>query len=202
MRPFLAAAVAGLLASTTASAQLASTRPVQLVVSGGLSVPTGGFADVHDMGVHADASLLINALGGSLRLRPELTYTRFGVKDLGSILGATLQDRRAGGLAAESDAISSLLGGLANIEIALGPAGFQPFVLAGVGAIKFKSDISDGVSSIDQTQTMLNFGAGVRFRMGAIGGLIEARFNNVPVGDSQTYFRNVKTIPVTFGLVF
>lgn len=202
MRPFLAAAVAGLLASTTASAQMASTRPVQLVVSGGLSVPTGGFADVHDMGVHADASLLINALGGSLRLRPELTYTRFGVKDLGSILGATLQDRRAGGLAAESDAISSLLGGLANIEIALGPAGFQPFVLAGVGAIKFKSDISDGVSSIDQTQTMLNFGAGVRFRMGAIGGLIEARFNNVPVGDSQTYFRNVKTIPVTFGLVF
>lgn len=202
MRPFIAAAVAGLLASTTASAQMASTRPVQLVVSGGLSVPTGGFADVHDMGVHADASLLINALGGSLRLRPELTYTRFGVKDLGSILGATLQDRRAGGLAAESDAISSLLGGLANIEIALGPAGFQPFVLAGVGAIKFKSDISDGVSSIDQTQTMLNFGAGVRFRMGAIGGLIEARFNNVPVGDSQTYFRNVKTIPVTFGLVF
>ncbi len=202
MRPFLAAAVAGLLASTTASAQMASTRPVQLVVSGGLSVPTGGFADVHDMGVHADASLLINALGGSLRLRPELTYTRFGVKDLGSILGATLRDRRAGGLAAESDAISSLLGGLANIEIALGPAGFQPFVLAGVGAIKFKSDISDGVSSIDQTQTMLNFGAGVRVRMGAIGGLIEARFNNVPVGDSQTYFRNVKTIPVTFGLVF
>lgn len=202
MRPYIAAAVACLLGSTTASAQMASTRPVQLVVSGGLSVPTGGFADVHDMGVHADASLLINALGGSLRLRPELTYTRFGVKDLGSILGATVQDRRAGGVAAESDAISSLLGGLANFEIALGPAGFQPFVLAGVGAIKFKSDISDGVSSIDETKTMLNLGAGVRFRMGAIGGLIEARFNNVPTGDTHTYFKSVKTIPVTFGLVF
>lgn len=202
MRPFIAAAVACLLCGTPASAQMASTRPVQLVVSGGVSVPTGGFADVHDMGVHADASLLINALGTSLRLRPELTYSRFGVKALGSLLGTTLQDRRAGGMAAGSDAVSSLLGGLANIEIALGPAGLQPFVLAGVGAIKFKSDISDGVSSIDETKTMLNLGAGVRFRMGAIGGLIEARFNNVPAGDTQTYFKSVKTIPVTFGLVF
>lgn len=202
MRPIIAAVVASLLTGTTALAQMASARPVQLIVSGGLSVPTGGFADVHDMGVHADASLLINALGGSFRLRPELTYSRFGVKDLGSILGTAFQDRRAGGLAAESDAISSLLGGLANIEIALGPAGLQPFVLAGVGAIKFKSDITDGVSSIDETKTMLNFGAGLRFRMGAIGGLIEARFNNVPAGDTQTYFKNVKTIPVTFGLVF
>lgn len=202
MRSFIAAAVACLLYGTTASAQMASARPVQLVVSGGVSVPTGGFADVHDMGVHADASLLINALGGSLRLRPELTYSRFGVKDLGSLFGTPLQDQGAGGLAAGSDAVSSLLGGLANIEIALGPAGFQPFVLAGVGAIKFKSDISDGVSSIDETKTMLNLGAGVRFRMGPIGGLIEARFNNVPAGDTQTYFKSVKTIPVTFGLVF
>lgn len=200
MRSFIAAAVAYLLYGTTASAQMASARPVQLVVSGGVSVPTGGFADVHDMGVHADASLLINALGGSLRLRPELTYSRFGVKDL--LFGTPLQDQGAGGLAAGSDAVSSLLGGLANIEIALGPTGFQPFVLAGVGAIKFTSDISDGVSSIDETKTMLNLGAGVRFRMGAIGGLIEARFNNVPAGDTQTYFRSVKTIPVTFGLVF
>lgn len=202
MRPYIAAIVACLLAGTTASAQMASPRPVQLVVSGGVSVPTGGFADAHDMGVHADASLLINAFGKSLRLRPELTYSRFGVKDLGSLLGTTFQDRRAGGMAAGSDAVSSFLGGLANIEIALGPAGLQPFVLAGIGAIKFKSDISDGVSSIDETKTMLNLGAGLRFRMGAIGGLIEARFNNVPAGDTQTYFKSVKTIPVTFGLVF
>jgi opacity protein-like surface antigen len=203
MRRSLAAAAAFLLTATTVSAQAPSTRPVQLIVSGGLSVPTGGFGDTHDMGVHADASLLINAFGKSLRLRPELTYMRFGVKDLGSLVGtANLQDRAAGGAAAASDAISSLLGGIANIEVALGPAGFQPFVLAGIGAIKFKSDISDGLSSIDETKTMLNLGAGVRFRIGAIGGLIEARFNNVPAGDTQTYFRDVRTIPVTFGLVF
>jgi opacity protein-like surface antigen len=203
MRRSLAATAAFLLAATAVSAQATSTRPVQLIVSGGLSVPTGRFGDTHDMGVHADASLLINAFGKSLRLRPELTYMRFGVKDLGSLIGTTnLQDRAAGGVAAASDAISSLVGGIANIEVALGPAGFQPFVLAGIGAIKFKSDISDGLSSIDETKTMLNLGAGVRFKMGAIGGLIEARFNNVPAGDTQTYFRDVRTIPVTFGLVF
>ena len=202
MRRSIAASAAFLFAATTVSAQMPSTRPVQLIVSGGVAVPTGGFGDVHDMGVHADASLLINAFGRSLRLRPELTYSRFGVKDLTSLVGASFQDRRGGGLAAGSDAISSLLGGMANIEIGLGPSGFQPFVLAGIGAIKFKSDITDGVSSIDETKTMLNLGAGVRFRMGPIGGLIEARFNDVPAGDTQTYFKGVKTIPVTFGLVF
>jgi len=198
MRPSFAIAAALLVVTTTVSAQMPSTRPVQLIVSGGVSVPTGGFGDSHDMGVHADASLLINAFGRSLRLRPELTYARFGVKDFGSLLGGTT----SGSAVAASDAISSMLGGLANIEIGLGPSAFQPFLLAGIGAIKLKSDISNGLSSIDETKTMLNLGAGVRFKLGPIGGLIEARFNNVPAGDTQTYFRDVKSIPVTFGLVF
>jgi opacity protein-like surface antigen len=203
MRVLLASAALTLTAAV-APAQMASPRPIQLIVSGGVSVPTGGFGDSHDMGVHADASLLINALGRSLRLRPEMTYARFGVKELGALLGTTSRHGSAGGRArdAASAAVSSLLGGFANIEIPLGPAGFQPFLLAGVGAVKFKSDVSDGVSSIDATKTSLNLGAGVRFKLGPIGGLIEARFNNVPASDTETFFKDVKTIPVTFGLVF
>ena len=200
----LLASAAFSLAASVATAQMATTRPVQLIVSGGVSVPTGGFSDSHDMGVHADASLLINALGRSLRLRPEMTYARFGVKELGALLGGANMHGAAGGRArdAASDAVSSLIGGFANIEIPLGPAGFQPFLLAGIGAIKFKSDISDGVSSVDATKTSLNLGGGVRFKLGPIGGLIEARFNNVPASDTEAFFKDMKMIPVTFGLVF
>lgn len=202
MKRVVLASAALLLATSAARAQTAPPRLVQLVVSGGLSVPTGGFGDSHDMGVHADASLLVTALG--LRFRPEVSYTRFGVKELGALLGGTNMHGAAGGRArdAASDAVSSLIGGFANIEIPLGPAGFQPFLLAGVGAVKFKSDVSDGLSSIDATKTSLNLGAGIRFKLGPIGGLIEARFNNVPAGDTETFFKDVKTIPVTFGLVF
>ena len=31
---------------------------------------------------------------------------------------------------------------------------------------------------------------------------LEARFNNVPASDTEAFFRDVKIIPVTFGLVF
>ena len=201
MKRWIPAVASFLLVAATASAQRASTRPVQLIVSGGVSVPTGGFGDSHDMGVHADASLLINVFGQSLRLRPEMTYARFGVKELGALLnGAGIQGASA--RASVSDDVSSLIGGFANIEIPLGPPGFQPFLLAGIGAVKFKSDISDGASSIDATKTSLNFGGGLRFRLGAIGGFLEARFNNVPASDTEAFFRDVKIIPVTFGLVF
>ncbi len=201
MNRWIPAVASFLLAAANASAQRTSTRPVQLIVSGGVSVPTGGFGDSHDMGVHADASLLINAFGQSLRLRPEMTYARFGVKELGALLnGANIQGASA--RAAVSDDVSSLIGGFANIEIPLGPPGFQPFLLAGVGAVKFKSDISDGASSIDATKTSLNLGGGLRFRLGPIAGFLEARFNNVPASDTEVFFRDVKIVPVTFGLVF
>lgn len=195
------AIVSLLVVSMSATAQRPSTRPVQLIISGGVSVPTGGFGDSHDMGVHADASLLINVFGQSLRLRPEMTYARFGIKELDALLGgANLQGASA--RAEASQDMSSLIGGFANVEIPLGPAGFQPFLLAGIGAVKFKSDISDGLSSIDATKTSLNLGGGLRFRLGAVGGFLEARFNNVPASDTEAFFRDVKMIPLTFGLVF
>ncbi|MGQ0647400.1 MAG: hypothetical protein ACT4P7_07490 [Gemmatimonadaceae bacterium] len=193
--------------STLAGAQVPrSTRPIQLVVSGGFQVPTGGFGDVHDLGVHADASLIITALGG-LRLRPELSYARFKVKetlDQRSTLRGSLQGS-AGGAARDvySDALSSIIGGFANLEIPLGPAGFQPFVLAGVGAVNLTSDVNSVAEALRDTKMSLNIGAGLRFRLGGIGGIIEARLNNVPAGgDTRTYFKDVRTIPVSFGLVF
>jgi opacity protein-like surface antigen len=185
------------LVAMGADAQM-SSRPIQLVVSGGMSVPTGGFSDAHELGVHADVSLLVNAFGQSLRLRPELSYTRFKLKDLQGLgLGAATV------AAGESD-VSTLLGGFANLELPLGHGNFQPFLLAGVGAVKLKTDATAGgqTEAFSDIEASLNFGAGIRFKLGSIGGFIEGRLNNVPSDAVKTTFKEARYIPVTFGLVF
>lgn len=176
--------------------QAQSSRPVQVIVSGGMSVPTGGFADVHELGVHADVSLLVNALGPALRLRPELSYTRFKLKDLQSAFAQT-----RGGVYEAGD-VSRLLGGFANIEMTLGSGGIQPFLLAGVGAVQLRTDATGTPESFSDVKASLNFGAGVRFRLGGIGGFVEARLSNIPSDAVETSFKEARFIPVTFGLVF
>ncbi|MBL8982310.1 MAG: outer membrane beta-barrel protein [Gemmatimonadetes bacterium] len=179
-------------------------RPIRLVVSGGLQLPTGSFADYHDYGVHADVGLQLNA--GGLRLRPELSYSRFGFKELTDIIdglgGAPGGAARGVRRDAYSDAVTTLLGGFANIELPLGNGRVQPFVLGGVGAVKVESDPTTATASFSDMNASLNLGVGLRLRLGGISGLIEARFNNVPFGDTQTYLKDLRTIPVTFGLVF
>lgn len=187
------------------SAQVpASTRPVQLVVSGGLQVPTGSFADFHDAGVHADVSLLITALG--LRLRPEMSFSRFNIKEAFNLPTLSSRMGGAGGASAQrdayTDALSTMLSGFANIELPLGSGGFQPFLLGGVGAVRLASDATVDALSVSDIQASLNVGAGIRFRLGGVSGLIEARLNNVPGADTRAFFKDVRTVPVTFGLVF
>ena len=207
MRPYLLA-LALIGSGSLSQAQVpVATRPIQLVVSGGLQLPTGGFGDFHQMGAHADASLVINAFGG-MRLRPELSYARFKVKEALTALSSRTSALGAAGGAAgaradlTTDAVSSLMGGFANIELPLGPAGFQPFVLAGLGAVSVKTDASTAAEALSEVKASVNLGAGIRFRLGKLGGLIEARMNNVPTNDTKAYFKGVRTIPVTFGLVF
>jgi opacity protein-like surface antigen len=179
-------------------------RPLRLVVAGGLQLPTGSFADFHDYGVHADVGLHLKA--GGLRLRPELSYSRFGFKELSDVL--TGLGGAAGGAAAGarrdaySDAVTTMLGGFANLELPFGSGRVQPFLLGGVGAVKVESDPSNATLSYSDINASLNLGAGIRIRLGGISGLIEARFNNVPAGDTQAFFKDLRTFPVTFGFVF
>lgn len=202
------AATLGLTGREVPGQARTSSRPVQVVVSGGLQVPTGEFADYHDLGVHADVSVSLSV--GGLRFRPELSYSRFGLKDLGSLLGSALGAHASvlGSVAGASraagadDALSTLLGGFANLELPLGSGRVQPFLLAGVGAMNLSTDATSSATSISKVKASVNLGAGLRFRLGGIGGLIEARLNNVPAGEAGAYFKDVRTIPVTFGLVF
>lgn len=190
-------------ASTQAQGPV-SPRPVQVVVTGGMQLPVGDFGDTHDMGIHADVSVIFSALR-NLRVRPELSYARFKFSELIALPNGSL-GALGGGRDAYSDLASTLLSGVANIEIPLGPANFQPFLLAGLGAVSFKSDATDQTASaFSEVRASINVGAGVRFKLGGIGGIVEARLNNIPGGDKQSFrnaFRDVRSIPVSFGLVF
>lgn len=201
MRPAILLLVILAMAPAPAGAQ-ASTRPIQVVVSGGLQLPTGDFGDVHDAGLHATASVVVRAAG--LRFRPELSYSRFNVKDTFQRLTGALA--RTGGQGGRRDdatnLLSTMLSGFANFELPLGSGGVQPFILAGVGAVQLATDATTGAIDLRETQASINLGAGVRFRLGAVSGLVEARLNNVPGANATAWFRDVRTIPVTFGLVF
>lgn len=221
--------------STTAAPGAARPAPraVRLVLAGGLTVPTGGFATYHDLGVQASGSLLLRLFGQRLRLRPEVVYDRFDAVEAKvrslvaridraearaparALAGAGVAVRAgAGASSLASDpklpdltrlrdgAISSLLGTFANIEIPLGPQGFQPYLVGGVGVVAFRTDVTTVNEALDGVQWALNAGAGIRFRLGPIGGGLEARFREIPVDGARTFFDHVTAIPVSFSLIF
>ncbi len=225
------ATLLGAQAPTNASAQPASPAPrrVRLVLSGGASVPTGGFSTYHDLGVQASGSAIISLMGQKLRLRPELAYTRFSViEDKVRALAASLAVQQqamaavhaGNGVAATPQAqslaapklpdlnklaggaVSSLLGTFANLELPLGPRGFQPYLIGGIGAVSFRTDVTTVNEALDGVQWAYNAGVGIRFKLGPLGGGLEARLRQIPVDDSKTFFKNVSTIPVSFSLVF
>lgn len=217
--------------STSAAAPPArAERRIRLVVSGGLNVPTGGFSDYHDLGVQASGSALIRVVGKKFRIRPEVAYAQFGVLEdkvrrlaqsagLAGVQQARLSRVGMGGVTPgvarvaggpklpdlsklRDGAISSLLGTFANIEIPLGPRGFQPYVIGGIGAVAFRTDVTTVNEAIDGVQWAYNAGAGLRFRLGPLGGGLEARFRQIPVDEAKTFFKNVVAVPVSFSLVF
>jgi hypothetical protein len=191
----LGMAVGSLLVATAGRSDGQNTRPIKVVVAGGATVPTGGFKDFHDYGVHADVGLIVTFFGQSLRLRPELTYTRFTIKD---ILAAQYSSQSTTSAAYGSGDISTLLGGFGNIEVPVGPL----YLIAGVGGVQFKTDAGTGSTSFSETKVAFNGGAGLRFTLGPIGGFIEGRLNSISLDKGRSQFKDVKTIPVTFGLVF
>jgi hypothetical protein len=202
------------------------SRPIRLVLSGGMAVPTGGFSTYHDLGVQASGSALIRVFRQKLRLRPEVAYARFSVVEqkVRAIVAANTaqvpgdQLTRARSHSAtvvqqggpklpdltrlRDGAISSALGTFANLELPLGPSGLQPYLIGGIGAVAFRSDVRTVGEAIDGVQWAYNAGVGVRFRLGPLGGGLEARLRNIPVDESRTFFSNVTAIPVAFSLIF
>jgi opacity protein-like surface antigen len=180
-----------------------SSRPLRIIFSGGVTVPTsdfqagGSIGKIHATGYHGDVSLLLNLGGFPLRIRPEASLTHFDLKKaLSSGAGGS------GG----NDGTSRLLGGLVNLEFSLGAGPIRPYILAGGGLTNINTDFSASSGSVpatvSETKYSIDGGAGIRFRLGPLDGFIEGRVNNVYSEKGAVNFKDVKLIPVTFGLVF
>lgn len=177
-------------AGASAGAQMpggASTRPVHLIVSGGLTLPAGDLKDLHDTGFHYDASLLFTFAGMPISLRPELSLTRFSLK---SPTGATTSYG--------SGDVSQMFGALGNIEL---PIAGGLYLLAGGGLLSLSTPDATG-SDVSQSKFAFDAGGGFRFRMGSISGFVEGRIGSASYDAGKVGFAKAQFIPVTFGLVF
>ena len=164
-----------------------STRPISVVVSGGLTVPSADLGDFHDPGLHFDASLIFNIPGFPIALRPEFSLTRFKLKGPSPVS------------APNADDVTNMTAFLGNIEV---PLGGGLYVLAGGGLLSLSTADGLGVTDESSRKFTFNAGAGWRFALGSMRGFLEARVGAASYDEGKVGFSKAQFIPVTFGLVF
>ena len=188
----LAIAFVAITAGPTVSAAqmpgMGSTRPISLVVSGGLTLPSGDLGDFHDSGFHYDASLIFNIPGFPIGLRPEFSLTQFKLKD---------QVITAPG----ADDMTNMMAFLGNLEIGLGGG---LYVLAGGGILSMSVPEALAPDGEEESSKKFTFdaGAGLRFSLGSLRGFVEARLGAASYEQGKVGFSKAQFIPVSFGIVF
>lgn len=166
---------------------MGSTRPISLVISGGLTLPAGDLGDFHDSGFHYDASLIFNIPGFPIGLRPEFSLTQLKLKD--AVLAAP-----------GADDMTNMMAFLGNIEIGIGGG---LYVLAGGGILSLSApDALTGAGEESSKKFTFDAGAGLRFALGSVRGFVEARIGAASYDAGKVGFSKAQFIPVTFGLVF
>jgi hypothetical protein len=188
-RALAVAFAATFAAPTMLAAQMpgmGSTRPIALVVSGGVTVPSGDLGDFHDSGFHYDASLIFNIPGFPIGLRPEFSLTQFKLKDVVVPPGG--------------DDITNMAAFLGNIEIGIGGG---LYVLAGGGILSLSApEALTGSTEEASKKFTFDAGAGLRFSLGPAKGFVEARIGSASYEQGKVGFSKAQFIPITFGLVF
>jgi len=165
-----------------------NTRPINLVLSGGMTVPAADLADLHDAGLHFDASLLLNLPGFPVALRPEFSLTRFKLKE--PVLTST-----------NTEDVTQMIAAMGNIEL---PLVGGLYVLAGGGILSLSVPGAASTGGTDESSSEFTFdaGAGFRFALGGARGFVEARIGAASYDQGKFGFSKAQFIPVTFGLVF
>ena len=165
-----------------------STRPICLVVSGGLTLPAGDLADFHDSGLHYDASLMLNIPGFPITLRPEFSLD-------------AVQAQGARHRAPNADDVTSMMAFMGNIEVATGGG---LYVIAGGGILSMSVPAAPAPDGEEESSKQVH----VRCR-GRVP-LCVRRHAGIPRGadrrrvlrPGKVGFSKAQFIPITFGLVF
>lgn len=166
-----------LLALAAVTAPVAAQRPVFLGLSGGVSIPTGRFADGASVGWHGLAILGVSTFMQPLGLRLDVAHSRFTAKSTGpdqALSSATLNF---------------------TYRLPMTNSAASPFLITGAGAYRLEC-----TGSVDcGSSTRFGWNAGLGFKIATIGQLwlLESRFHSVNASRGS-----VRYIPVTFGLLF
>jgi hypothetical protein len=177
---------------TTCLAQFTDpgTRLIRVGVSGGMSVPVNDAKEAFENGFAAQGFVIVRLPAGLPALRASVGLQKMDFKDA----------EVGGGPSTDLDASSTILSGLASIQLNLMHGPVRPYLLAGLGAFHVKTDVED--ESESEVKFGIDGGAGLALRLGRIDAFVEARIQNIYTDEGTADFKNIQVIPLSFGLVF
>ena len=180
------AALAVTFVASTAQAQVA--RPISFGVSAGAAIPTGDMGDIvnNGFGITGLADMKTHL---PVNFRGELSFNRFGVKDLPNGV----------------DGHARIFAGIVNAVAAIPMSGsVQPYILGGPGIYSLKTTVSEDNVDVSWSKTAmgLNGGMGLNFHVGTFSTFAEARYHYIFSKDDDKGYTNSQTIPLSFGIRF
>ncbi len=94
-----------------------------------------------------------------------------------------------------------MLSGMAGLTINLFKLGpLRPYVTAGLGAFSMKETIAE------QSETNMRFGVdgggGLALKLGRLEAFVEGRVQNVYTEEGRIDAKTIRSIPVTFGILY
>jgi opacity protein-like surface antigen len=202
----IAAAALALCVARPASAQnhAPAHRPIRIGIGGGVTVPTANYREALKDGYNGQGFVLFRPAGLPVGLRATFTYNRFGVRDFR--VGDDGQLFPGGGQTGQTVTSGStqILGALGNVTVELPTGRVRPYVLAGLGTFRIKSqaETTTESGSSSSTEFGVDGGAGLRLRLLGLEAYVEGRVANVYTDRGFAEAKSVKYVPVTFGVLF
>lgn len=170
--------LAAALAAPAVLAAQNAARPVSVGISGGLSLPTGDFADGLSSGYSVAGHLYLSpAAMRSLRFRGDVSYDRWDIENTSASVRS--------------------LGVIANALFDISTSStstVKPYLLGGLGLFNSKAS---GDNSESDSNLGAQLGGGLNFQLSGFSTFLEAKYVNV-FADGN----NVNWIPITFGVRF
>lgn len=150
-------------------------------VSAGISLPTGDFGKAYKSGYNVNGLVGFSMPLSPIGFRGEVGYNSWDGKS------ATIGDGTT----------ASVLSGTANIVLQVPMMVVaKPYVIGGIGYNWMKFD--GGALGTDKENKMgWNVGGGVKFGLGTLNTMLEARYITINTDDGSTHY-----VPVTFGIMF
>jgi hypothetical protein len=170
-------------ACAIAAGPLAAQRPLALGVAGGVALPQGAFGDAVDVGWRGLVTLALSSPMQPLGLRVDAAHDRFA---FGGDAAAALRGGR-----------QTVTSGTLNVtyRLPMTRSALSPYLIGGLGAHHLACA---GDATCDGTTRFgWNAGLGTRLTGLHLRTFVEARFQAVSLAG-----RDVRYVPVTFGLLF